>query len=107
MTFEHDILVAMRLAIVAVGGLVAFWAVRLAGRTPAHRAPYLLLAGGFGFVTMAAVVEGGLYEIAGWDLVAAATAEAVLSASGFALILAAVWFSGVGAESPPAGPPAT
>ncbi|HKZ59653.1 MAG TPA: hypothetical protein VJ547_07385 [Candidatus Thermoplasmatota archaeon] len=104
---EHEVLVGLRLAIVAVGGLVSLWAVRLASRTPDHRLPYLLLAGGFAFVTMAAVIEGALFEIARWDLVAAATAEALLSAFGFALILGAVWLSGVGAGSPPPAPPST
>ncbi len=104
---EHEVLVALRLAIVAVGGLVALWALRLARRAPGHRLPYILLAGGFGLVTLAAVLEGALFEIAGWDIVAAATTEALLSSVGFAAILAAVWLSGVGAGSPPDGPPST
>lgn len=104
---EHEVLVALRLAIVAVGGLVTLWALRLASRAPEHRLPYMLLAGGFAFVTMAAVIEGALFEIAGWDLVAAATTEALLSSIGFAMILAAVWLSGVGAGNPPVAPPST
>lgn len=104
---EHEVLVALRLAIVAVGGLVALFALRLARRAQEHRLPYILLAGGFGLVTLAAVIEGVLFEVAGWDLEAAATLEAVLSALGFAAILAAAWLSGVGAGSPPLAPPST
>ena len=104
---EHEVLVALRLGIVGVGGLLAFFALRVGGRAGADRRPYLLLAVGFGLVTLAAVVEGALFELAAWDMVSAATAEALFSAVGFALILWAVWISGVGAGNPPVGPPST
>jgi hypothetical protein len=92
---DHSTLVALRLAAVALGGLLAWRALRLANRSPENRRTYTLLAAGFALVATAAVVEGALFEFAGWALPDAATIEACLSAAGFAAILVAVRRSGV------------
>lgn len=92
---EHDVLVALRLAIVAVGALVTYWGLRLARRAPDHRQTYLMLSVGFALVTLAAVVEGVLFEFEGWKLEDVHTLEAFVSAGGFALILGAILKSGV------------
>ncbi|MCJ2520912.1 MAG: hypothetical protein LN412_08245 [Candidatus Thermoplasmatota archaeon] len=89
---DHLLLVALRLAIVAVGSLTALWSLRLALRSHGHRRTYLLLALGFGLLTLGAVVEGVLFEFAGWDLMAVHTVEAFISAAGFvAILLSIVW----------------
>jgi hypothetical protein len=87
---DHSALVALRLAAVALGALLAWRALRLAGRSPEHRRTYRLLAAGFALVSVAAVVEGALFEFAGWPLPDAATVEACISAAGFGAILMAV-----------------
>jgi hypothetical protein len=92
---DHLALVVLRLAAVALGGFLAWRALRLARRSPDNRTTYRLLAAGFGLVAIAAVVEGILFEFAGWSLPDAATVEACLSAGGFGAILMAVRRSGV------------
>lgn len=87
---EHAVLVALRLGIVAAGSLATMWSVRLALHSKRHRPPYILLALGFGLLTLATVVEGALFEFAGWDLASAHTAEAFVSATGFASVLASI-----------------
>lgn len=87
---EHLVLVALRLGVVVAGALVALWSLRLALRDREHRATYGLLALGFGLVTLGAVVEGVLFEFAAWDLQAAHTVDAVVSAAAFAFILLAI-----------------
>jgi hypothetical protein len=87
---EHIAVIALRAAIALVGALVAFWSFRMAHRFPKARGPYLLLAAGFGVFTLGTVIEGALFEFAGWDLVLAHAAEAFLSAIGFSLILLGV-----------------
>lgn len=84
---EHWILVALRLAIVTAGSLVGLWGLLLGLRRRDRRTTYLLLATGFGLLTLGAVVEGLLFEFARWDLSDAHAAEAVASAAGFALVL--------------------
>ena len=86
----HDVLVALRLGVVAVGGLAGLWSLRLAILSPAHRGTYFLLAMGFGLVTLGAIVEGILFEFVGWDLASAHTVEAFVGIAGFALILASI-----------------
>lgn len=92
---DHLTLVALRIAAVALGGFLAWRALRLASRSSDDRATYLLLAAGFGLVALAAVVEGALFEFAGWTLPDAATVEACMSAGGFGAILMAVRRSAV------------
>lgn len=87
---EHFLLVGLRLGIVAAGGVVALRSLRLAFRSQDHWGTYLFLGVGFGLVALAAVVEGVLHEVAGWDLAASHTVEAFLSAAAFVLILVAI-----------------
>lgn len=87
---EHWVLVALRLGIVAVGFLVCLWALRLRLLRNDWRGTYLLLAIGFGFLTLGAVVEGVLFELAGWTLSDAHTTEAGIAAAGFALVLLSI-----------------
>lgn len=84
---QHELLVALRLGIVAVGGLAALWSLRLTLHARDGRWTYLLLTAGFGFVTLGTIVEGILFEFARWDLLDAHTTEALLGAVGFALVL--------------------
>lgn len=86
----HLLLVSLRLAIVTVGAIVTLWGLRLVIQARGHRSTYLLLTAGFALLTLGAVVEGVLFEFLGWDLFAAHTAEAVVAASGFALILLSI-----------------
>ncbi len=51
---------------------------------------YLLLATGFGMLTLGAVVEGLLFELARWNLSDAHAAEAVVTAAGFTLVLLSI-----------------
>jgi len=87
---ELEVLVALRLGVVAAGGLAGLFSLRMGLRSPTHRWTYFLLAAGFGLVTLGAILEGLLFEFAGWDLVMAHTAEAFTEIAGFALILVAV-----------------
>jgi len=50
----------------------------------------LLLATGFGMLTLGAVVEGLLFELARWDLSDAHAGEAVVTAAGFVLVLLSI-----------------
>lgn len=86
----HDALVAVRLGVVAVGGLSSFWSLRLGLHSARDRWTYFLLAMGFGLVALGAVVEGILFEIVGWDLVAAHTTESVVGIAGFSAILLSI-----------------
>ncbi|MEE9236817.1 MAG: hypothetical protein V3U52_03405 [Thermoplasmata archaeon] len=89
---DHLLLVALRVAIVAVGSLTALWSLRLALRSRGHRRTYLFLTIGFGLITLGAFVEGLLFEFAGWDLIAAHAVEAFVGAIGFvAILLSIVW----------------
>jgi len=90
---DHWLLVALRIGIVAVGSLVGLWSLRLGLRRRERRATYLLLAAGFGLLTLGSVVEGVLFEFAGWALSDAHVAEAVVTAAGFVLILASIFRS--------------
>jgi len=87
---EHTILVALRLGIVAAGALAALWSLRLSLLSQDRRGTYLLLASGFGLVTLGAVVEGVLFEFARWSLLDAHTTEAFVGAAGFALVLLSI-----------------
>ncbi|MFQ5790033.1 MAG: hypothetical protein ACE5JL_03830 [Dehalococcoidia bacterium] len=87
---DHTLLVALRLSIVAVGSLVTLWSLRAALRSLGHRVTYILLGLGFGLLTLGAVVEGILFEFAGWGLVSVHTVEAFLTATGFAVVLVSI-----------------
>ncbi|MFQ5871984.1 MAG: hypothetical protein ACE5IB_07485 [Candidatus Geothermarchaeales archaeon] len=87
---DHTLLVAVRLGIVAVGSLNSLWSLRLALRSHLHRPTYLLLALGFGLLTLGAVIEGVLFEFAGWDLVAVHAVEAFMSIAGFTAVLLSI-----------------
>ena len=91
----HDALVAMRLGVVAVGGLSSLWSLRLGLLSPRNRWTYLLLALGFGLVTFGVIAEGVLFEFGGWDLFAAHTAEALVGIVAFSAILLAIMRSRV------------
>ena len=92
---DHIALSALRIAAVAVGGLLALWSLNLARRAKEHALTYALLSAGFALMALAALVEGILFEFAGWEPVAAATVNAVVTACGFTLIIVAVRRSGV------------
>lgn len=87
---DHSVLVALRLGVVAVGSLAALWTLRLSLHVVGHRLTYSLLALGFGLLTLGTVLEGALFEFAGWDLASAHTAEAIVAATGFAVVLVAI-----------------
>jgi hypothetical protein len=87
---EHYALVALRLAVVAVGAILALRAFRMAQRSPDERVSLYLLSLGFGLVALASIIEGVLFEFMGLSLVDAHTVEAVTSAFGFAVVLAAI-----------------
>lgn len=87
---DHWVLVALRIGIVAAGSLVGLWSLRLGLRRRERRAAYLLLAAGFGLLTLGSVVEGVLFEFAGWALSDAHVAEAVVTAAGFVLVLVSI-----------------
>jgi len=72
---EHWVLVALRLGIVAAGSLVGLSSLRLSLRKGELRTAYLLLATGIGMLTLGAVMEGLLFELARWDLLDALAAE--------------------------------
>ncbi|HLB67640.1 MAG TPA: hypothetical protein VJN63_04070 [Thermoplasmata archaeon] len=86
----HWVLVALRLGIVAAGFVVGLWSLRMGIRSQGDRATYLLLAIGFGLLTLGSVVEGIVFELAGWSLLDSSTAEAFISAAGFAIILVSI-----------------
>jgi len=87
---EHWVLVALRLGIVAAGSLVGLSSLRLSLRKGELRTAYLLLATGIGMLTLGAVMEGLLFELARWDLLDAHAAEAVVTAAGFVLVLLSI-----------------
>ncbi len=87
---EHWVLVALRLGIVAAGSVAGVWSLRLGLRRRERRTTYLLLATGFGLLTLGAVVEGLLFELARWDLFDAHAAEAIVTAAGFGLVLLSI-----------------
>jgi hypothetical protein len=87
---DHWVLVALRIGIVAVGSLAGLWSLRLGLRRRERRGTYLLLAAGFGLLTLGSVVEGVLFEFAGWALSDANVAEAVVTAAGFVLVLVSI-----------------
>lgn len=86
----HFLLVGLRLGVVAAGALMVLWTLQMVLRAQDHRGTYLLLLAGFGLLTLGVLLEGILFEFAGWDLAAAHTAEAFVSAGGFALILLSI-----------------
>ncbi|MFQ5987077.1 MAG: hypothetical protein ACE5KQ_06940 [Thermoplasmata archaeon] len=86
----HWLLIGLRIGVLAAGALVTLWALRLSIRAPGHRGTYVLLVLGFGLFTLGAVVEGVLFEFAGWTLLDAHTAEAFLTGAGLALILLSI-----------------
>lgn len=90
---DHEVLVGLRIGIVAVGSLVGLWSLRLGLLRMERRAAYLLLAAGFGLLTLGSVVEGVLFEFAGWALSDAHVAEAAITAAGFVLIVASIFRS--------------
>ncbi|MEE9593147.1 MAG: hypothetical protein V3W28_06180 [Thermoplasmata archaeon] len=92
---EHLILVGLRLGIVAVGALLTLWSLRLAVNGRGNQASYLLLTIGFGLITLGALVEGLLFEVAQWDLTSSHAAETLVSGSGFVLILLSIFRSEV------------
>ena len=87
---DHWVLVALRIGIVAVGSLAGLWSLRLGLRRRERLGTYLLLAAGFGLLTLGSVVEGVLFEFGGWALSDAHVAEAVVTASGFVLVLVSI-----------------
>jgi hypothetical protein len=87
---EHSTLIIFRLAIVAAGGIVTLWGLRMVVQGRGHRGTFLLLTAGFAFLTLGAIMEGVLFEFFGWDLASAHTAEALTAALGFALILISI-----------------
>jgi hypothetical protein len=87
---DHWVLVALRIGIVAVGSLVGLWSLRLGLRRRERPATYLFLAAGFGLLTLGSVVEGVLFEFAGWALSDAHVAEAAVTAAGFVLVLVSI-----------------
>lgn len=87
---EHLILVGLRLGIVAVGALLTLMSLRLVLVGGSNRPSYLLLTIGFGLITLGALVEGLLFEVARWDLTSAHVVEALVSGAGFALILLSI-----------------
>ncbi|HKZ64243.1 MAG TPA: hypothetical protein VJ400_07365 [Thermoplasmata archaeon] len=87
---DHWVLVALRIGIVAAGSLVGLWSLRLGLRRRERRVPYLLLATGFGLLTLGSVVEGVLFEFAGWALSDAHVAEAAFTVAGFVLVLVSI-----------------
>lgn len=88
---DHEILVGLRIGIVAAGSLVGLWSLRLSLLRPERRRTYLLLAAGFGLLTLGSVVEGVLFEFAGWALSDAHGAEAAITTAGFVLVLASIF----------------
>lgn len=92
MNASHDVLAGLQIAILAAGGVVSFWAFRLAARSarePGGRA-FTALGVGFALLAVGAAAEGVLFEFMGWSLTLAHAAEAVLTAIGFAVILVAI-----------------
>ncbi|MFQ5908001.1 MAG: hypothetical protein ACE5JE_04110 [Thermoplasmata archaeon] len=87
---EHPTLAVFRLAIVAAGAIVTLWGLRMVVQARGHRDTFLFLTAGFALLTLGAVVEGVLFEFFGWDLTPAHTAEALIAALGFALILISI-----------------
>jgi len=87
---EHWILVSLRVGIVLAGSLAGLWSLRLGLRKRERRAAYLLLATGFGMLTLGAIVEGLLFELAKWDLSDAHAGEAIVSVAGLALVLLSI-----------------
>ncbi|MFQ5552526.1 MAG: hypothetical protein ACE5EW_02230 [Thermoplasmata archaeon] len=92
---SHWLLITLRIGVFAAGALVTLWALRLSIRAPGHRGTYILLAFGFGLVTLGAVLEGILFEFRGWTPLAAHTAEAFVTAVGLGLILLSIVLSRV------------
>ena len=87
---DHWVLVALRIGIVAAGSLAGLWGFRLFLRRRERRGTYLLLAAGFGLLTLGSVVEGVLVEFAGWALSDAHVPEAAFTAAGFVLVLVSI-----------------
>ncbi|HKZ64333.1 MAG TPA: hypothetical protein VJ400_07820 [Thermoplasmata archaeon] len=92
---DHAVLVAIRVGVVAAGGLAGLWCLRLGLRLGEDRRTYLTLAAGFALLAFGAVLEGVLFEFAGWSLLNAHTAQTLTSAAGLAAVLLAVLRSGV------------
>ncbi len=86
----HDALVVVRLGVVAAGGLSGFWCLRRGSLASSDRWTYFLLAAGFGLIAFGAVVEGILFEFAGWGLVEAHAAEALVGIAAFSAILVSI-----------------
>jgi hypothetical protein len=87
---EHLILVGLRLGIVAVGSVLTLWSLRLTLMGRGNQTSYLLLTTGFGLITLGALIEGFLFEFARWDLTSSHAVEALVSGSGFVLILLSI-----------------
>ncbi len=87
---DHWVLVALRLGIVAAGSLVGLWSLRLGLRRRERPGTYFLLSAGFGLLTLGSVIEGVLFEFAGWMLSDAHVAEAAVTSAGFVLVLASI-----------------
>lgn len=87
---EHYLLVGLRVAIVVAGALLAFRSFQMARRSADERRSFMLLCVGFGLVSLGAIIEGVLFEFVGLSLLNAHTVEAVVSAVGFSLVLAAI-----------------
>lgn len=87
---EHFALVAARLGVAAAGALAALWSLRMSRHAPDRRGTYLLLAAGFGLLTLGAVVEGILFEFVRWSIEDAHTTEAFIGILGFGLVLFAI-----------------
>lgn len=78
------ILAAVKLVIVAFGGLITYYAVK-AYRNQGQR-QFGFLAAGFGIATLGAALGGIVHEIIGTELAVGVIVEGVFVAVGFGLI---------------------
>jgi branched-subunit amino acid ABC-type transport system permease component len=85
MIFTIDVLRVAQVAIVALGAIVIYFALR--GFAKRKSKAMLFLAIGFGFVTIGAVIAGILFEFIGADLSSVESVQAICQAIGFAIIV--------------------
>jgi hypothetical protein len=77
-------LIVVKTLVAVMGGLVTYFAVKAYRRTRAR--PLGLLAAGFGFVTVGAVLGGVAYELLGVSLALGVVVEGLFVLAGFGLI---------------------
>lgn len=85
-------LVAVRVAVLLTGAFLTLSLFQKFLKSPRSK-DHLLLASGFGLMTIGALVEGVLFELLRLTLVEVHTVEAGFTAGGFAAILLAVHLS--------------